>query len=49
MLDGFEQIRKNGAKGEIYHIGTDDEEISIEDVAQLIFDKISTRILISIE
>ena len=38
VLDSFQKIRDKGSSGEIYHIGNDDEEISIEDLAKLLFD-----------
>ena len=38
VLDALEHVRFHGEKGEIYHIGNDDEEISIEELAKLIFD-----------
>lgn len=37
-LLGLEVVRDNGTKGEIYHIGNDDEEIDIQSVAKKLFD-----------
>ena len=38
VLDALEKVRDKGTPGEIYHIGNDDEEISIEQLAKSIFD-----------
>lgn len=38
VLDALDHVVYNGINGEIYHIGNDDEEVSIEDLAKLIFD-----------
>ncbi len=37
-LLGLEVVRNNGILGDIYHIGNDDEEISIEHLAKTLFD-----------
>ena len=38
VLDALERVKTKGTNGEIYHIGNDDEEISIENLAKLLFD-----------
>lgn len=38
VLDAFDKITNNGVKGETYHIGNDDEEITIHELANLLFD-----------
>ena len=38
VLDALEKVKDKGKPGEIYHIGNDDEEIRIDDLAKLIFD-----------
>lgn len=38
VLDALDAVVYNGVNGEIYHIGNDDEEVSIEQLAKMIFD-----------
>ena len=38
VLDAFDKITRFGVKEETYHIGNDDEEIAIKDLAEMLFD-----------
>ena len=38
VLDAFDKITNFGVEGETYHIGNDDEELAIKDLAEMLFD-----------